>query len=187
LDGVVTVYGLASETHYFWVDLIDARDNTAGPQSIGYAHIRHRIDTKFVDHGNNIVAEGDLGLFNGSNSYANFADIAEAGVDYGEFVRSGTWSMTFWIKPLVAPSNERRFLVIMKEDLGLLMIASTKLHSTFTELHFNLIKNTWHFFALSVDGHHWTIHTSTNTRLSYQQIWASGTSRPRSPTRCSSV
>jgi hypothetical protein len=36
LDGVTTVSGLASgTTYYFWVELVDARGNTAGPQPAG--------------------------------------------------------------------------------------------------------------------------------------------------------
>jgi hypothetical protein len=36
LDGVTTVSGLASgTTHYFWVELIDARGITTGPQPAG--------------------------------------------------------------------------------------------------------------------------------------------------------
>jgi hypothetical protein len=69
-----------------------------------------------VDHGNNIVAEGDLLLTNGLNSSANFADIAEVVVDYVEFVLSGTWSMTYWIKPLVGPSDESRILSVRKRN-----------------------------------------------------------------------
>jgi predicted phage tail protein len=42
LDGVATVDGLAGgTTHYFWVELIDVRGNTMGPQSIG----NHTTDT----------------------------------------------------------------------------------------------------------------------------------------------
>jgi hypothetical protein len=89
LDGVTTVNVLEGLIHYFWVELIDARGNTAGPQPVGDVRIRNEIlDTKLADHGNNIVAEGDMILFNGSNSYARFADIGEEGVDYGEYVRS---------------------------------------------------------------------------------------------------
>jgi hypothetical protein len=35
LDGVTTADGLAGGTNYFWVELIDARGNTAGPQPVG--------------------------------------------------------------------------------------------------------------------------------------------------------
>jgi predicted phage tail protein len=35
LDGVTTVSGLDPGTQYFWVQLIDARGNTAGPQPAG--------------------------------------------------------------------------------------------------------------------------------------------------------
>jgi predicted phage tail protein len=35
LDGVTTVSGLDPGTHYFWVQLIDASGNTAGPQPAG--------------------------------------------------------------------------------------------------------------------------------------------------------
>jgi hypothetical protein len=146
------------------VELVDARGNTAGPQPIGHVRIRNEIlDTKLVEHGNNIVAEGDTIKFNGSNSYARFADIGEEGVDYGEYVRSGTWSMTFWIKPLVDPSDEIRFLVLRQYGVGITHITNTSLGSlALTEIALNLTKNTWHFFALSVDDHHWTMHTSIN-------------------------
>jgi hypothetical protein len=163
LDGVATVDGLEGGTHYFWLELIDARGNTAGPQPVGDVRIRHGLDMKVVDHGNNIVAEGDLVLFNVSNSYARFTDIAEEGVDYGEFVRSGALSMTFWIKPLVDPSDEIRFLVLRKEELGLIFIFGERLlSSNSNELQLNLTKNMWHFVAISVDDHRWTIHTSAN-------------------------
>jgi hypothetical protein len=130
LDGVTTVGRLAGGIHYFWGELIDARGNTAGPQPVGDVRIRHDLDMKVVDHGNNIIAEDDIILFIGSNSYTRFADIGEAGVDNGEFIRSGTWSMTFWIKPLVDPSEERRFLVIRKEELRLIFISGERLVST---------------------------------------------------------
>jgi hypothetical protein len=35
LDGVATVSGLDPGTHYFWVELIDARGNTAGQKPAG--------------------------------------------------------------------------------------------------------------------------------------------------------
>ena len=35
MDGVTTVSGLEGGTNYFWVELIDARGNTAGPQPAG--------------------------------------------------------------------------------------------------------------------------------------------------------
>jgi hypothetical protein len=162
LDGVTTADGLAGGTNYFWVELIDARGNTAGPQPVGDVHIRHEIlDTKIVEHGNNIVAEGDMILFNGSSSYARFADIGEEGVDYGEFVRSGTWSMTFWIKPLVHPSDEIRFLVLRQDGIGIMHITNERLGSyALTPTLFSLTKDTWHFFAFSVEDHHWTMHRS---------------------------
>jgi hypothetical protein len=158
LDGVTTVSGLGGGTHYFWVELIDARGDTGGAQPVGHVHIRHDLDMKLVDHGNNIVAEADLVLFNGSNSYARFADIGEAGVDYCEFVRSGTWSMTFWIKPLVDPSEEIRFLVMRELDVGLVILSNKQLVSfAFDDIGFNLTKDAWYFFALSVDDYRWTI------------------------------
>jgi hypothetical protein len=164
LDGVTTVSGLDPGTNYFWVELIDARGNTAGPQPAGYVRTRNEIlDTKIVDHGYNIVAEGDTIKFNGSNSYARFVDIGEEGVDYGEYVRSGTWSMTFWIKPLVDPSEEIRFLVLRQYGIGITHITNVNLGSlTLTQTAFDLAKNTWHFFALSVDEHQWTMHKSIN-------------------------
>jgi hypothetical protein len=77
LDGVTTVGGLEGGIHYFWVELIDARGNTAGPQPVGDVRIRNELlDTKLVDHGNNIVAEGGMILFNGSNSYTQDSPIS---------------------------------------------------------------------------------------------------------------
>jgi hypothetical protein len=139
LDGAATVNGLAGVIHNLWVELFDARGNTAGPQPVGDVRIRHEIfDTKLVDHGDNIVAEGDTISFNGSNSYARFADIAEAGVDYGGYVRSGTWSMTFGIKPLVDPSEEILFILLRKTGLGILMISNKMLASLIlSETQFN--------------------------------------------------
>jgi predicted KAP-like P-loop ATPase len=53
LDGAATVGPLEGGTHYFWVELIDARGNTAGPQPVGDVRIRHNIlDANLVDHGN---------------------------------------------------------------------------------------------------------------------------------------
>jgi hypothetical protein len=49
LDGATTVSGLDPGTNYFWVELIDARGNTAGPQPIGHVRIRHNMGTKMVD------------------------------------------------------------------------------------------------------------------------------------------
>ena len=145
------------------MELIDARGNTAGPQPVGDVHFRHDLDMKLVEHGNNIVAEGDTIKFNGSSSYVRFVDINEAGVDYGDFVRSGTWSMTFWIKPLVDTSQEIRFLVFRQDGIGITHITNRALNSlALTELALNLTENTWHFFTLSVDDHHWTLHTSIN-------------------------
>jgi hypothetical protein len=163
LDGAATVSGLDPGTNYFWVELVDARGNTAGPQSIGHVRIRHNIDTKLVEHGNNIVAEGDMVLFSGSNSCARFADIAEEGGGYGEFVRSGTWSMTFWIIPLVDLSGEIRFLVLRELDVGLLIHSNKQLYSNvFNEPQLSLTENTWYFFALSVDDYRWAMHTNAN-------------------------
>jgi hypothetical protein len=150
-------------TYYFWVELIDARGNTAGPQPIGHVRIRHSIDTKLVDHGNNIVAEGDTIKFNGSNSYTRFADIAEAGVDYGEFIRSGSWSMTFWIKSLVDPSDERRFISIRRNNDGMVFISNQLIASWGApDKEISLEKNTWYFFALSAVDHQWVVHTSAD-------------------------
>jgi hypothetical protein len=163
LDGVATVDGLTGGTSYcFWVELLDARGKMAEPQPVGHVRIRQNVDTKLVDYGNNIVADGDMTIFNGPNSYTNFAEIAEAGVDYGEFVRSGTWSMTLWIKPLVDSFDERRFLSIKKEELGLIFLSHKPLCTFKNGVPLNLTKDAWYLFALSVDDHQRTIHTSAN-------------------------
>jgi hypothetical protein len=53
--------------------------------------------------------------------------------------------------------------VFRKEDLGLITVANTGLHAFHLNgLQISLTENTWHFFALSVDEHHWTMHASTN-------------------------
>jgi hypothetical protein len=122
------------------------------------------VDANLVEYGNNIVAEGDTVKFNGSSSYTRFADIGDDGVDYGQFVRSGTWSMTFWIKPMVDTSQEIRFLVLRRSaDVDVFMITNKGLFtSNFGDTQLSLTENTWHFFTLSVEDHHWTIHTSIN-------------------------
>jgi hypothetical protein len=160
------VSGLDPGTYYFWVEAIDTVGNSSGVHRVGshaVLHVRHSLDTNLLDHGNNLVAEGDAIKFNGSNSYARFADIGEEGVNYGEYVRTGTWSMTFWIKPLVEPSQEMRFLVLRQNNVGITHLTNRGLLSlALTQTPFDLTKDTWHFFAFSVDDHHWTMHKSIN-------------------------
>jgi hypothetical protein len=172
LDGVIRHTWLdPGTTYYFWVEVVDARGDTGGgPQSIGRVRTRPTVDMQIVEHGPDIAREGDVLRFNGSSSYVHFADMAFAGgaVDYGDCTRSGNWSMTFWIKPLVDPSQNIRFLVIKNRDpLQFINITNNGLQSDrLTNTETDLTYNTWYFFAVSVEDHKWTLHANADSPMS---------------------
>jgi hypothetical protein len=56
-----------------------------------------------------------------------------------------------------------RFLVLRQNGVGITHLTNRGLLSNaFTNTPFDLTKDTWHFFAFSVDDHHWTMHKSIN-------------------------
>jgi hypothetical protein len=120
LNGVAALNGLRGATiYYLWVELIDSRGNSSGPLSIGVCTTTARLitDANMVQYGNNIVQEGDFMRFNGNNSYVRFADMTPSWVDYGNYVRSGSWCMTFWIKSITG-ANDRKLLSLRQENIG---------------------------------------------------------------------
>jgi hypothetical protein len=125
----------------------------------------HLLEMKMDDHmlqyGNNIAHEGDFLKFNGNNSYVGLADMSPSGTDYEAYVHSGTWSMTLWVKPSTDDENSR-ILSLRLEDLGFFVICENRF--LWQEHGDGFAKESsideWDFYAVSVDNHALTVHTS---------------------------
>jgi hypothetical protein len=117
------------------------------------------MDAHMLQYGNNIVQEGPYLKYNRNDSYVRLADMTASGIDYGAFVRSGTWSMTLWLKPSTAGSNSR-LISFRQEGLGFLIIDDDTLNWQGNRLIEEPSVDMWDFYGISVDNHVWTIHTS---------------------------